>query len=149
MQHFMNPGGGSTGCPTRTVGKLYNRYTASLLLTSLTISSPSDYLRWNPPNNNIPSTSFNLLVSPPTIGRISRLLGFNDSRRYVLLRLFDLAYSFRLRLPLLVSAGFCLCHFFSIYFPRVEINVELDEEDDDDEVEIEIEIDVEDESEEE
>ena len=96
--------------PGSSVGKLNYRSTASLLLTSFTISSPSDSLRWTPPN-----TSLSFLVSTPPVGRLSLLLGFNDSRRYFLLRLFDLAYSFRLRLPLLVSAGFLLGHCFFNY----------------------------------
>ena len=139
MQRWANSGRGNTGglWPTQTIRKVYNKYTTILLMNSLTISSPSEYLRWNQPNTDIPNSSFNFLVSPPTVGRISRLLGFNESRRYILLRLFDLAYSFRLRLPILVSVGYCLCHFFSIYFPRIEINVELEEEDDDEEIEIE------------
>ena len=138
-------GGGNTGtgwpwCSSTSIGKLTNRSTAGLLLTSFTISSPSDSLRWTPP-----STVASFLVPAPPVGRLSRLIGFSDSRRYVLLRLFDLAYSLRLRLPLLVSAGFFLCHLFSIYFPRIEINVEVvDEEDDEDDVEVEIEFDIED-----
>lgn len=143
MQLLTGSGGGSTGnwWSTSSIGKLSYRSTASLLLiTNYTISSPADSLRWTPPD-----TSVRFLVPTPSISGLSRLLGFNDSRHHFLLRLFDLAYSFRLRLPLLVSAGFFLCHFFSIYFPRVEINVELDEDDDEDDVEIEIELDIEDE----
>jgi len=139
MQLLNRSGGGnrSSWWPGSSVGKLNYRSTASLLLTSFTISSPSDSLRWTPPN-----TSLSFLVSTPPVGRLSLLLGFNDSRRYFLLRLFDLAYSFRLRLPLLVSAGFFLGHCFFNYFPTVEINVELDEEEDDEEdVEIELNID--------
>ena len=140
-------GGGNTGTrwqwfSSNSVGKLNHRSTASLLLTSFTISSPSDFLRWTPPNA---SASFLVPTSP--VGRLSRLIGLSDSRRYVLLRLFDLAYSLRIRLPLLVSAGFLICHLFSIYTPRIEINVEIvDEEDDDeDDVEVEIELNIEDE----
>ena len=143
MKLLTGSSGGNTGnwWPTSSIGKLNYRSTASLLLiTNYTISSPADSLRWAPPD-----TSVRFLVPTPSISRLSQLLGFNDSRHHFLLRLFDLAYSFRLRLPLLVSAGFFLCHFFSIYFPRVEINVELDEEDDDeDDVELEIELDIED-----
>ena len=129
---------------TSAFGKLKYRSTASLLLiTSYTISSPADFLRWNTPD-----TSLNILVAKPSISTLSRLLGFNDSRRYFLLRLFDLAYSFRLRFALLVSAGFILSHFCSFlpFLPRVEINIEVDEEDDDeDDIDIEIDLDVEDE----
>ena len=141
MRRWTNSGRGDTGSlwPANTIRNVYNKYTTILLMNSLTISSPSEYLRWNQPNTDLPNSSFNFLVSPPTIGRISRLLGFNESRRYILLRLFDLAYSFRLRLPILVSVGYCLCHFFSIYFPRIEINVELEEEEEGDEEVIEIE----------
>lgn len=141
MPLLKRSGGGNTGSwwPRSSVGKLNYRPTVSLLLTSFTISSPSDSLRWTPPN-----TSVSFLVSTPPVWRLSRWLGFNESRRYCLIRLFDLAYSFRLRLPLLVSAGWVLCHFFSFmpFFPRVEINVEVDEEDDEEDVEIEIELDM-------
>ena len=34
----------------------------------------------------------------------------------------------RIRLPLFISAGFVLCHIFSVYLPTVEINVEVVEE---------------------
>ena len=34
----------------------------------------------------------------------------------------------RIRLPLFISAGFVLCHIFSVYLPTVEINVEVIEE---------------------
>jgi len=145
MQHLTDPGRGNTGSlwPTQTIRKLYKAYTATLLLNSLTISSPSDFLRWNLPNANIPNPSFNVWLPTPTIGRISRFFGFNESRRYLLLRLFDLAYSFRIRLPLLVSAGFALFHYFSNYNLELELEIDSDEEDDE-EVEIEIEIDIED-----
>ena len=36
--------------------------------------------------------------------------------------------SLRIRLPLFISAGFVLCHIFSVYLPTVEINVEVIEE---------------------
>ena len=36
--------------------------------------------------------------------------------------------TFRIRLPLFISAGFVLCHIFSVYLPTVEINVEVVEE---------------------
>ena len=35
---------------------------------------------------------------------------------------------FRIRLPLFISAGFVLCHVFSVYLPTVEINVEVIED---------------------
>ena len=145
MQHLTDSGRGNKGSlwPTQTVRKLYKTYTATLLLRSLTISSPADFLRWNLPNPGIPNSSFNVWVPTPTIGRISRFFGFNESRRYLLLRLFDLAYSFRIRLPLLVSAGFALFHYFSNYNLELELEIDSDEEDDE-EVEIEIEIDIED-----
>lgn len=34
----------------------------------------------------------------------------------------------RIRLPLFISAGFVLCHIFSVYLPTVEINVEVIED---------------------
>ena len=39
-----------------------------------------------------------------------------------------LTVSFRIRLPLFISAGFVLCHIFSVYLPTVEINVEVIED---------------------
>ena len=38
------------------------------------------------------------------------------------------SFIFRIRLPLFISAGFVLCHIFSVYLPTVEINVEVVEE---------------------
>ena len=35
---------------------------------------------------------------------------------------------FRIRLPLVISGCFVLCHIFSVYLPTVEINVEVIEE---------------------
>ena len=136
MPNSTSPGRGNIEnlWPNTTIRKL-NGFTANLLLHSLTLSSPSDYLRWSPPDN-IPNPSFNFLVGPPSIGRISRLLGLNEGRRYVLLRLFDLAYSFRLRLPLLISAGFCFVSYCLNY--RVELIIEEEGEDDGD-VEAEVE----------
>ena len=132
-------GGGKSGTwwpwsLSNSTGKIAQPSTASLLLTSFTISSPSDSLRWTPPN-----TSASFSVSAPPVGGLSRLIGLSGCRRYILLRLFDLGYALRLRLPLLISAGFFLCHLFSIYFPRIEINVEVVEEEDDldDEEEVE------------
>lgn len=135
MPNSTTPGRGNIEnlWPNTTIRKL-NRFTASLLLHSLTLSSPSDYLRWSP-SDDIPNPSFNFLVGPPTIGRISRLLGLNEGRRYVLLRLFDLAYSFRLRLPLLISAGFCFVSYCLNY--RVELIIEEEGEDGDEGVEAE------------
>ena len=52
---------------------------------------------------------------------------------------------FRIRLPLFISAGFVLCHIFSVYLPTVEINVEViedirqdEEQDDEDDEEFSI-----------
>lgn len=127
---------------SNSTGKIGQPSTASLLLTSFTISSPSDSLRWTP------NTSASFSLSAPPVGGLSRLIGLSGCRRYILLRLFDLGYALRLRLPLLISAGFFLCHLFSIYFPRIEINVEVVEEEEDDfedeeQVEEEVEIDTE------
>ena len=36
--------------------------------------------------------------------------------------------TFRIRLPLVISGCFVLCHIFSVYLPTVEINVEVIEE---------------------
>ena len=40
----------------------------------------------------------------------------------------SVSFTFRIRLPLFISAGFVLCHIFSVYLPTVEINVEVVEE---------------------
>jgi len=45
-----------------------------------------------------------------------------------LVQLLDLGYKCRIRLPLFISAGFVLCHIFSVYLPTVEINVEVIED---------------------
>ena len=37
-------------------------------------------------------------------------------------------FLFRIRLPLVISGCFVLCHIFSVYLPTVEINVEVIEE---------------------
>ena len=37
-------------------------------------------------------------------------------------------FPFRIRLPLFISAGFVLCHVFSVYLPTVEINVDVVED---------------------
>ena len=34
-------------------------------------------------------------------------------------------FCFSIRLPLFISAGFVLCHIFSVYLPVLEINVEV------------------------
>ena len=138
MRRWTNSGRGDTGSlwPANTISNVCNKYTTILLMNGLTISSPSEYLRWDQPNTDLPNSSFSFLVSPPTIGRISRLLGFNESRRYILLSLFDLAYRCRLKLPILVSVGWFFCHYFSIYFPTIEIDVELEEEEEDDDEEV-------------
>ena len=140
MQLFKNSGGGNTSSywPHYSGGKLSYRLTARLLLTTFTITSPSDCLRWTPPN-----TSLDLLVSAAPVGRLSRLLGFNESRRDFLLGLFNLAYSWRIRLPGLISAGFLVCRFFFDWIPWIEINAELEEEEEDEEeavIELEVEV---------
>ena len=48
--------------------------------------------------------------------------------QHTLVGLLDLGYKCRIRLPLFISAGFVLCHIFSVYLPTVEINVEVIEE---------------------
>ena len=146
MQLFKNSGGGNTSSywPHYTGRKLSYRLTAGLLLTSFTITSPSDCLRWTPPN-----TSLDLLVSAAPVGRLSKRLGFNESRREVLLSLFKLAYSFRFRLPALIAAGFGVCYFFFSWIPWIEINAELEEEEEDEEEEdadIELEVEFEEEN---
>ena len=43
--------------------------------------------------------------------------------------MYQTSYFFlRIRLPLFISAGFVLCHIFSVYLPTVEINVEVIED---------------------
>ena len=125
MHLFNRSGGGETGAlwpwGYNSFNKKRHPLTASLLLTSLTISSPADSLRWTPPN----ISSISLSLSAPPVGRISRLLGLSGFRRYVLLRLFDLGYSLRLRLPILIFVGFLLCYVKSINPPRIEINLEI------------------------
>jgi len=76
----------------------------------------------------------------PHFSWISRLLGVGPRFQGTLIQLLDLGYKCRIRLPLFISAGFVLCHFFSVYLPTVEINVEViednnaeEEEDEDDE----------------
>jgi len=59
---------------------------------------------------------------------MSRMLGIGPRFQTTLSQLLHLGYKCRIRLPLLVSAGFLLCHIFSVYVPVVEINVEVVEE---------------------
>ena len=40
-------------------------------------------------------------------------------------KLFYMISCFSIRLPLFISAGFALCHIFSVYLPVLEINVEV------------------------
>lgn len=67
------------------------------------------------------------------ISYLSRMLGLNPRFQTTLVHLLDLGYKCRLRLPLFISAGFFLCHLFSNYIPRVEINVQVIEEEGDEE----------------
>lgn len=55
---------------------------------------------------------------------ISRMLGLGPRFQSSLLRLLNLGYKCRIRLPLVISAGFTLLHIFVNYVPRIEINVE-------------------------
>ena len=147
MQLFKNSGGGNTSSywPHYSSGKLSYRLTAGLLLTNFTITSPSDCLRWTPPNTSRFHPFFIPSVSSAPVGRLSRLLRFNGSRRHFLLCLFNLSYSFRLRLPVLVAAGFLVCHYLFSWIPWIEINAELEEEDEED-ADIELEVEVEEEN---
>ena len=54
--------------------------------------------------------------------------GLGPRFQHTLVGLLDLGYKCRIRLPLFISAGFVLCHIFSVYLPTVEINVEVIEE---------------------
>jgi len=83
-------------------------------------------------------------ASLSTFSWISRLLGVGPRFQRTLINLLDFGYKCRIRLPLFISAGFVLCHVFSVYLPTVEINVEViednrpededpDEEDEDEE----------------
>jgi len=65
----------------------------------------------------------------PNISSLSRVIGFGPRFHASLVRLLELGYKCRIRLPLFISAGFVLCHIFSNYVPRVEINVEVIEDD--------------------
>jgi len=63
-----------------------------------------------------------------TFSWVSRVLGVGPRFQRTLLDLLNFGYKCRLRLPLFISAGFVLCHVFSVYLPTVEINVEVIEE---------------------
>jgi len=56
------------------------------------------------------------------------MLGIGPRFQHSLIGLLDLGYKCRIRLPLFISAGFVLCHIFSVYLPTVEINVEVIED---------------------
>jgi len=64
----------------------------------------------------------------PNLSWISRMLGIGPRFQHSLIGLLDLGYKCRIRLPLFISAGFVLCHIFSVYLPTVEINVEVIED---------------------
>jgi len=109
----------------------------------------------NGPQKNMP----NQFPHMTNVSWLSRMLGVGPRFHGTLLHLLRLGYKCRIRLPLFISAGFFLCHVFSVYLPTVEINVEViednraedDVEDDDDEGEEELSLvsDFEDEEEEE
>ena len=73
------------------------------------------------------------------VGHLSKFLGLGVVFRTKLLKLFDLGYSLRLRLPLLIATGFTLFRLLNSnnYIPRVDIEFrvvdEEDPEDDDEE----------------
>jgi len=62
------------------------------------------------------------------ISWISRVIGFGPRFQRTFIDLLNFGYKCRIRLPLFISAGFVLCHIFSVYLPTVEINVEVVEE---------------------
>jgi len=64
----------------------------------------------------------------PHLSWLSRMIGIGPRFQHTLVGLLDLGYKCRIRLPLFISAGFVLCHIFSVYLPTVEINVEVIEE---------------------
>jgi len=64
----------------------------------------------------------------PNLSWLSRMIGLGPRFQHTLVGLLDLGYKCRIRLPLFISAGFVLCHIFSVYLPTVEINVEVIEE---------------------
>jgi len=64
----------------------------------------------------------------PNVSWLSRMIGVGPRFQGTLLHLLRLGYKCRIRLPLFISAGFVLCHIFSVYLPTVEINVEVIED---------------------
>merc|ERR1719209_1053436 len=64
----------------------------------------------------------------PNLSWLSRMIGLGPRFQHTLVGLLDLGYKCRIRLPLFISAGFVLCHIFSVYLPTVEINVEVIED---------------------
>lgn len=62
------------------------------------------------------------------LSSISRFLGIGPRFQRTFLNLLNFGYKCRIRLPLFISAGFVLCHIFSVYLPTVEINVEVVED---------------------
>lgn len=59
---------------------------------------------------------------------LSRMIGVGPRFQRTLVDLLAFGYKCRIRLPLFISAGFVLCHIFSVYLPTVEINVEVIED---------------------
>jgi len=59
---------------------------------------------------------------------VSRMLGVGPRFQRTLVDLLAFGYKCRIRLPLVISGCFVLCHIFSVYLPTVEINVEVIEE---------------------
>lgn len=78
----------------------------------------------NGPQKNMPSQFPHLA----NVSWLSRMLGIGPRFHGTLLHLLRLGYKCRIRLPLFISAGFFLCHVFSVYLPTVEINVEVIED---------------------
>jgi hypothetical protein len=70
----------------------------------------------------------NQLPNLTNVSWLSRMLGVGPRFQGTLLQLLRLGYKCRIRLPLFISAGFFLCHIFSVYLPTVEINVEVIED---------------------
>jgi len=68
------------------------------------------------------------LESFSNISWVSRLIGFGPRFQRTFIDLLDFGYKCRIRLPLFISAGFVLCHVFSVYLPTVEINVDVIED---------------------
>jgi len=56
------------------------------------------------------------------------MIGVGPRFQRTLVDLLAFGYKCRIRLPLFISAGFVLCHIFSVYLPTVEINVEVIED---------------------